>query len=100
MKRKWWLPLSVGLITLVGCGEGFGVSYYASTPPPPVRVETFGPAPGADYVWINGYWGWNSGAYAWVPGRWEHRPHPRSVWIAPRWEKRGDRYRFHEGHWK
>jgi hypothetical protein len=99
MKGTLLLSLSFGLLSLAGC-EGVGVSYYASTPPPPLRVETFGPAPGADYVWINGYWGWNSGAYGWVPGRWDHRPRSRAVWVEPRWEKKGNRYHLRQGRWR
>lgn len=100
MKHKIFLPLLLGGM-LAGCaGTGVGVSYYSSTPPPPIRVERYGPAPGPDYVWINGYWGLNSGSYNWMPGRWERRPRPHSQWVEPRWEKKGNRYRLRQGHWK
>jgi len=97
MKRTL-LVMSVALGTLAGCGGGV---YYATAPPPPLRVEAaFGPAPGAGYVWINGYWGWRGNNYAWMPGRWMRPPHPHAVWVEPRWERAGNHYRFREGHWR
>ncbi len=96
--KRIWLALILGAISTVGCGVG--VSYYAPAPPPPVRVEAFGTAPGLGYVWTPGYWGWNNGAYAWVPGVWVRPPHPRAVWVNGYWEHRGGRYAFHKGHWR
>ena len=96
--RRTFLVLLFASLSTIGCAGG-GV-YYATVPPPPVRVETYGPAPGAGYVWINGYWGLRGNAYAWVPGYWGRPPHRRAVWVAPRWERVGGRYRFHEGRWR
>jgi len=87
------------LVMLAGsCAAG--AVYYAPGPPPPVRAEAFGAAPGPGFVWINGYWGWRGGRYDWVGGRWDRPPRPRAVWVAPRWERRGERYRFYEGRWR
>jgi len=36
-------------------------------PPPPVEVITV--APGPDYYWTPGYWGWNGG-WIWIGGGW------------------------------
>jgi hypothetical protein len=96
MKRSL-LIVCFAAMTMAGCSAGV---YYATVPPPAVRVEAFGPAPGPGYVWINGYWGWGGSAYAWVPGRYVRPPRARAVWVAPRWESRGGRYRFHEGRWR
>lgn len=96
MKRSLMIAAFAAL-TIAGCGGGV---YYATVPPPPVRVEAFGPAPGPGYVWINGYWGWGGSSYAWVPGRYVRPPHAHSVWVAPRWEAHGGRYRFREGRWR
>jgi len=68
--------------------------------PPVDVVETRGPAPGHDYVWIGGYHRWDGNRYNWTPGRWERPPHPGAHWVAHRWEHRHDGYVFHEGHWK
>ena len=96
MKRIYLaVILAVGSIT--GCSAGV---YYAPVAPPPPRVERYGVAPGAGYVWASGYWGWRGGAYAWVPGRWDRPPRARAVWAPGYWEHRGGRYRFHDGRWR
>ena len=97
MKRSL-LVLTLTSFSMIGCAGG--AAYYATVPPPPIRVERYGPAPGVGFVWINGYWGWRGNAYAWVPGYWGRPPHPRAVWVEPRWERYGGRYRFHEGRWR
>jgi len=84
---------------LTGCAGG-GYGYYASTPPPPVRVEARGVAPCAGFVWIDGYWGYRGGNYAWVPGRWDRPPRTRARWIPGRWEARRGRYYYREGRWR
>lgn len=97
MKRTF-LTLFVAAVTMAGCSGG--AVYYANVPPPPLRAEAYGVAPGPGYVWVNGYWGWGGRAYAWTPGRWARPPRPHAVWVAPRWERAGNRYRFHEGRWR
>src|SRR5581483_2184509 len=76
------LTLAAGF-SLTACAGSYGY-YYANTPPPPVRAEVVGVAPGPGYVWVNGYWGWRGNAYAWVPGYYAHPPRPHAVWVAPR----------------
>src|SRR4051794_40905129 len=99
MRRVFLAPILCGFMTLAGCA-GVGVSYYSRTPPPPLRVETYGVAPGPGYVWTNGYWGWQRNNYVWVPGRWTRPPRARAVWVEPRWESRSGRYYFRPGHWR
>lgn len=91
--------LSLACLSLTGCAGG-GYAFYASTPPPAVRFEQRGIAPGAGYVWIDGYWGYSGGRYAWVPGRWDRPPRGRSRWEAGRWETRKGRYQYRQGHWR
>lgn len=98
MKRSWLLPLSFVLISMAGCGVG--VAYYAPVPPPPLQVEPYGMSPGPGNVWINGYWGYEGGRHVWHGGRWEKPPREHAHYVAPRWDKKGDRYAFREGHWK
>jgi len=98
MKRRILTILGPLMLLTASCVAG--VVYYAPGPPPPVRVEAFGVAPGPGYIWLAGYWGWRGGRYEWAPGRWERPPRPRAVWVAPRWEHYGNRYRFHEGRWR
>jgi len=99
MKR--WMPLAViaAALTAASCGPGY-VGIYARTAPPPIRVETYGPAPGPGYVWMNGYWSYRDNNYSWVSGRWEHPPRGQRRWEDGRWERRGDRYQWREGRWR
>ncbi|HEV1284637.1 MAG TPA: YXWGXW repeat-containing protein [Bryobacteraceae bacterium] len=96
MKRTW-LVAPVLAFSMVACG---GAVYYANVPPPPLRAEAIGVAPGPGYVWVNGYWGWRGNAHVWMAGSWMRPPRPRAVWVAPRWEARGGRYYFREGRWR
>src|SRR5579871_6465071 len=79
------------LSTLFGLGLMMGSAYaeevVVRVHPPRAVVETRGVRPSRDHVWIGGYHRWDGAAYAWTPGRWEARPHPGAVWIAPRWER-------------
>lgn len=97
MKRTWLVAPVRAAFSMVACGSAV---YYANVPPPPMRAEFVGAAPGPGFVWVNGYWGWRGNAHVWVAGSWMRPPHPRAVWIAPRWEGRGGRYYFHEGRWR
>jgi hypothetical protein len=99
MKRTILMSLMAGALFITGCGGGY-VGYYANTPPPPVRVETYGPAPGPGYVWINGFWGYRGGRYEWNAGRWDRPPSGRRRWEAGRWDHRGDRYVWRDGRWR
>ena len=54
-------------------GMSFEMVYVQSAPPPRrVEVVTRRPAPG--YMWVEGYWVWQSRSYAWVPGHWQRPP--------------------------
>src|SRR6516162_3836950 len=56
-----------------------------SAPPPP-PVEVVPAAPGPEYIWVDGYWGWH-GRWIWEPGRWAVRPHARAAWVPGRWSQ-------------
>jgi hypothetical protein len=100
MRAKFWgAPLLFLGTLLAGCGGGYGYSYVAYAPPVP-RYGVVGVAPGPGYVWIDGYWGWRGGQYAWVPGNWVRPPHRGAVWVRPEWRREGRGYRFHAGHWR
>ncbi|HEY2845736.1 MAG TPA: hypothetical protein VGJ09_18900, partial [Bryobacteraceae bacterium] len=79
MKRILGTIVMLGGLALAGCAGG-RYSYYASAPPPPIRVETRGASPGAGFAWVDGYWGYRQGNYAWVSGRWERPPRARARW--------------------
>jgi hypothetical protein len=98
MKRTLLLAVLAGALSLPGCAAGY--AYYAPVPPPPVRVEAFGVAPGPGFVFVNGYWGYQGGNHVWIPGRWERPPHGRSAWEAGRWERQGNRWAYRQGRWR
>ncbi len=90
--------LSLAGLSLTGCAGGY--AFYATAPPPPIRVEARGIAPGPGFIWIDGYWGYGGGGYAWVAGRWARPPRPRAVWVPGRWETRRGRYYYRQGRWR
>jgi len=68
--------------------------------PPAVRVETRTVAPGARYVWTNGYWRWTGAGYEWVPGSWIARPRLTAVWVEGHWLRRPGGWVWVAGHWQ
>ena len=68
--------------------------------PPKVQVEHRGGRPSRNHVWVSGYHRWDGHACGWQPGRWEARPHPHAVWVAPRYTHTRAGYVFVEGHWR
>jgi hypothetical protein len=98
MKRTLLSLLFVGtMFAATGCAVGYA---YVSVPPPPLRYEAYGPAPGPGFAWVGGYWNYAGGRYVWAPGYWGRPPRARAVWIAPRYEARGGRYYFRRGFWR
>lgn len=68
--------------------------------PPPVRVEKMPPRPAPEFVWVAGYWSWNTTDYVWVPGVWMAPPEPAAMWVAPRYEARSGVSVYISGFWK
>jgi hypothetical protein len=68
-------------------------------PPPAPYVEVVPPVPFAGAIWLGGYWGWNGGRHAWVPGRWDH-PRPGYGWRPHAWVQQGGRWHLHQGGWE
>ena len=102
MRTLTRLALSAGLVGLVACAPlpPPGVEYVAVAPPRYYRTEVVGVAPGPEFFYVRGHWGWGGNAYVWAPGRWERRPRPRAVWVEGRWRHaRGGWYR-EQGHWR
>jgi len=92
----------IGLVVagILAAGSGLAAEIVVGVAPPRVIVEKRGPAPGRDYVWINGYHRWDGAAYHWEAGRWERPPHPHAHWEQHRWVHRDGKYVFVEGHWR
>ncbi len=80
----------------VGGSWGFGTpapmrAYGPPPPPPRVYYGGYGyarpMAPGPGYMWVDGYYDYFGRDYRWRPGYWARRPHPRAVWVAPRYNR-------------
>ncbi len=65
-------------------------------PPPPPRFFIVPHSPGANYVWVNGYWYPLDGRYVWHDGYWTQPPYPGAKWVSPRYEGN----RFYDGYWE
>ena len=66
-------------------------------PPPRPRVVRAHPvAPGADYVWVDGYWFADGRPWKWHDGYWTRPPYAGARWIGPRYESN----RFYNGYWE
>ena len=91
----------LGSAAFSGCaGRAYYVGGGVVGPPPPAAYGVAGYAPGAGYVWTDGYYDLRGSSRVWVGGRWMRPPHPRAVWVTPRWERYHGRYRFHRGYWR
>lgn len=80
----------------VGVGPAYG-GYYVAPPPPAYAyaapVAQVAPYPGG--VYINGYWNFYGGRYAWQPGYYARPPYAGATWYGPRYH--GGRY--YGGYW-
>jgi hypothetical protein len=73
--------------------------HIAQTAPPAPRHERKTKRPDADSVWVAGAWDWQGSQWAWTNGRWD-RPEDRSArWVAPRYSRESNAYRYEPGHW-
>jgi hypothetical protein len=72
-----------------------------AAPPPPRQEVIVGVSPGADFVWVGGYWDGAPGHYAWVGGHWDRHPQGRGQWSPPHWDKdRDGHYHQTKGEWR
>lgn len=95
--KKFLLAAVAGL--LFSAGAAHAQVYVRVGPPPPV-VERRVPAPGSNYVWIDGYHRWDGHRYIWTSGRWVVPPRPRAVWVPGHWDSRPRGYLWVPGRWR
>ncbi|HQQ70149.1 MAG TPA: hypothetical protein PLL92_07550 [Alicycliphilus sp.] len=99
------LALAAAGLALTGCvvTPAYPVAtqevVYAPSAPPPLQTEVVPVAPSPVHVWINGYWGWGGGRYAWTPGYWAAAPRTGYVWHPRRWEHGPRGWGQHGGYW-
>ena len=82
--------------------DGDGVPDYGpvvEVAPPPLQVEVVPVSPGAAYIWIGGYWGWNLGRHVWIGGRWGLPPARGYAWVPGAWGRHGPGWRYRGGYW-
>ena len=72
----------------------------ATDAPPADAVEVQPPAPGPDFVWVGGYWGWGGGRYYWHRGYWNRPPYGYHVWVRDRWVYGPRGYVHYRGYWR
>ncbi len=93
--------LSACVVAPVGRPYGYGPGgpgVVVDVAPPAPYYEQVPVAPFAGAVWIGGYWGWNNGRHAWVPGRYEHA-RPGYGWEPHRWVQHDNRWHLEGGGW-
>jgi hypothetical protein len=86
-------------ITACASAAPRGRVYVRVAPPAPI-VETRVVSPGPGVVWVPGFYRWERGAYAWVPGRWERPPRAAAVWVPARWVHNRRGWFVVDGHWR
>jgi hypothetical protein len=86
----------VALMALgVGSVAGAQVSIRIGPPPRPRIARVQPPRPGADFVWIDGYWYPVGHQYTWHNGYWTRPPYAGAAWVAPRHQGQ----EFFSGYW-
>jgi hypothetical protein len=72
----------------------------ARSAPPRARFERTPARPDRQFVWAKGYWHWEGNRWDWVSGRWDRAAdNPRSRWIAPRYRREANVWRYEPPHW-
>ena len=85
--------MMLATVSVAGAQVSLGITIGA---PPRPRVVHVQPArPGADYVWVEGYWYPASGHYRWHDGYWTRPPYVGARWVAPH----HDGHQYFAGYW-
>jgi len=110
MRSKWMnvairaALASAAVLVLESCGPaisgiGLEISYVQVAPPPP-RMEVIVASPGAGYLWVDGFWGWQANQYYWTPGHWERPPRRNAHWMRGRWRHHDRGWYWVPGYWR
>ncbi len=115
LQALMWVSASVVVPGLLGCGGSDGGHSHRETvyverqqpeyvivreAPPPVVEEQRPSPPSHGHIWIDGYWHWDGHKYVWEHGHWAVPPHEHAVWVAPRYERHEQGYRYTPGQWR
>lgn len=92
------LPLALGILAVpADSSVRVGISISIAPPPLPVYVQPV--CPGADYIWVPGYWAYGADGYFWVPGTWVMAPEPGLLWTPGYWGWISGAYVWNAGYW-
>ena len=91
---------ALGGLILSACASDYYVARAPVPPPPPVAAGYVGVAPGAGYVWIDGFWDWRGSRRYWTPGRWARPPRRGAVWVPGQWVREHRGYHWRRGYWR
>jgi hypothetical protein len=107
MKTLRWmgaLALAVSLGLASGCARNLepkgepGTAIEVAAAPPGDRAEAPTAPPGPGYQWMAGHWAWSKNRWVWARGHWE-KARPGYVFVAPRYETRGEAKVYVLGGW-
>ena len=79
-----------------------GIGVVIGTPPPPLRYEGRGYAPGPGFVWQEGYWMPDpdgDGHYRWIRGGWVRPPYEGAYFVHPHYDRFEDGWHMQPGYW-
>ena len=87
-------------VVLLVAGSAFGaqisLGIRIGPPPPPRVVRVLPPRPGAEFIWIDGYWFAEGRRYKWHDGYWTRPPYSGARWVGPH----HDGQQFFAGYWE
>jgi hypothetical protein len=116
LQTLFWVSAGVAGLALLGCAHSHrpppSEPVYVAQPqpqpeyvivreaPPAFIVERRPSPPSGEYIWIDGFWHWNDRQYVWQAGYWARPPHEHFIWVAPRYERHEQGYRYTPGQWR
>jgi hypothetical protein len=112
-----WVTLAALATMLAGCVAPIATEEPADTgydesgtdvavleAPPSLPDDDQPPCPQDGYIWVPGYWAYQSGDlgggdYYWVPGAWVQPPEIGVLWTPGYWSYADGGFSFHAGYW-
>ena len=105
MHKTWRLlvpALVLFLLPAISSAQfGISLSVNVNVAPPELPVYEQPPLPAVGYIFVPGYWFWDTEVsdYVWIPGTWVPAPEPGYLWTPGYWGYEGGAYLWHGGYW-